>query len=62
MTLSCTKCGNSLHVETVETDPPTAGWRCRCPRCNNWFAVPGGDAGEPKPDPTGWAIRAEPTA
>lgn len=44
MTLSCTRCGNSLHVETVETEPPAGELRCQCPRCNTWFAVPGGNA------------------
>jgi hypothetical protein len=62
MTLSCTKCGNSLHVETVETEPPAGELKCQCPRCNTWFAVPGGNAGEPRQDSTGWAIRARPLA
>ena len=57
MTLACPTCGNSLHVETA--DPQAPELTCKCPRCNNWFPVPGGDAGEPRASPTGWAIRAQ---
>jgi hypothetical protein len=60
MTIACPSCGNSLHVETAAVDPPCADFTCKCPRCNKWFPVPGGEAGEPHADPTGWAIRANP--
>lgn len=59
MTWACPGCGNSFHVE-VAADPPSAAYRCQCPRCYRPVEVPGGEAGEPQPASTPWAVRATP--
>jgi hypothetical protein len=62
MTVNCPACGNSLHVEFAVAVPPPADFTCKCPRCEKWFPVPGGEAGVLQEHPTGWALRAKPAS